>query len=94
MWATREEMEDEMFRAKFLAVIFTFCCIVLVTSITLTIITNPGNIPEDREWDIQQDLPRPIMNLSNEEEKVSETQPRDSALSGVPEEHKHHDDQE
>ena len=36
-------------------IIFSFLATMLLISIVRTIRTNPGNIPEDKEWDMQTD---------------------------------------
>ncbi len=38
-----------------LLVVFGFFGLMLATSIGMSIATNPGNIPEDKEWDMQTD---------------------------------------
>lgn len=35
--------------------VFSFLALMLFCSIVQTIRTNPGNIPEDKEWDMQSD---------------------------------------
>jgi hypothetical protein len=35
--------------------VFSFFAFLLGFSIVRTILTNPGNIPEDKEWDMQTD---------------------------------------
>lgn len=43
-------------RGVALVTIFGIVSLLLITSIVRTIITNPGSIPEDKEWDMQSDL--------------------------------------
>lgn len=38
-----------------LAVVFGTLAILLITSIIRTMITNPGNIPDEKEWDMQSE---------------------------------------
>jgi hypothetical protein len=37
------------------SLLFSFFAFLLGLSIVRTILTNPGNIPEDKEWDMQTD---------------------------------------
>jgi len=52
MWQTEEEQLSDKRKAVFLTLIFLFIATNLIVSILLTIKTNPGNIPEDSEWDM------------------------------------------
>lgn len=36
--------------------IFAFCVLNLLVAMLLTIFTDPGHIPQDLEWDMQDDL--------------------------------------
>lgn len=54
-WSNSLEKENISWGAKFHSVIFTALSILLVTSIIQTIRTNPGNIPDDKEWDMLTD---------------------------------------
>jgi len=48
-------MEDQSKKAMFFAGIFAFASTMLIVSIVRTITTNPGNIPEHKEWDMSTD---------------------------------------
>lgn len=52
MWKSQEELEASKTTSRYLAVFFGFCVINLLTSMVLTMTTEPGYIPEDREWDM------------------------------------------
>lgn len=55
-WAASEaELEKNSKNAVVYAGIFAFTASMLLISISRTILTNPGNIPEDREWDMSTD---------------------------------------
>lgn len=85
MWADTNEMEREQKKAWFLLVLFVFCTINLFVSIIMTIITPPGYIPEDTEWDMPiegSEDDAQSSNSQNEPVRQSEVV-RDSNLSGV-----------
>ena len=46
---------DPKHKAFIHAIVFGCLAFLLALSIFRTIITNPGNIPEDKEWDMQTD---------------------------------------
>ena len=50
-----DEAKDKKFRATIHAIIFGFTAICLLISIIRTICTNPGNIPDHKEWDMSTD---------------------------------------
>ena len=50
--------------------VFTFLASMTICSIIQTIRTNPGSIPEDKEWDMQTDS----MTESNSEEDGGESE--------------------
>lgn len=52
MWESEQAMKEDAVRARWLACIFCFFAANLLVAIVRTIITNPGNIPEDIEWDM------------------------------------------
>jgi hypothetical protein len=54
IWQTDEEKDAHAYRSKIYAVPFAFLSINLLISIILTIITPPGSIPENIEWDMPQ----------------------------------------
>ena len=41
-----------MFYAKIVLAVFSFCSLMLFISIVQAIITEPGRIPENKEWDM------------------------------------------
>ena len=55
-WANSKDRDSDMYWAQVYAGIFGFCALNLLIAIILTIITNPGSIPSDREWDIPKDI--------------------------------------
>ena len=58
----KEELEENSTRAKFYAVLFAFTASQLIIAIVRTISTNPGNIPDHREWDMATDSSAPEDN--------------------------------
>ena len=52
MWLTPDDMKADQAACRVYIWIFIWCSINLIVSIVLTIKTNPGNIPEDVEWDM------------------------------------------
>ena len=55
-WETDPEVaKQKRFYATIQAVIFGFTSICLLISIIRTICTNPGNIPDHKEWDMSTD---------------------------------------
>jgi hypothetical protein len=48
-------MEDDKKRAMLYAAIFAFTSTNLLIAIVRTITTNPGNIPDHKEWDMSTD---------------------------------------
>ena len=52
MWDSEQAMKDDAVKAKWLTGFFCFSSFNLLIAIVRTIITNPGNIPEDIEWDM------------------------------------------
>ena len=65
MWDSEQAMKDDAAKAKWLACVFAWCSVNLLIAIFRTIITNPGNIPEDIEWDM------PNQEEEAEEEKAA-----------------------
>ena len=49
---SKAEMDNERKKAIIYAVIFAFTGSMLLISIIRTITTNPGNIPDHKEWDM------------------------------------------
>lgn len=49
------ERDQALLRAYIYTGVFAFLSTMLLTSIVKTIITTPGHIPEDKEWDMQTD---------------------------------------
>ena len=55
-WSDDEKVrQDERQNAIVYAALFGFTSTMLLISIVRTIITNPGNIPEEKEWDMSTD---------------------------------------
>ena len=50
-WANTAERDADMQTAFVLAIIFGFCILSLVTAILLTMCTDPGRVPQDKEFD-------------------------------------------
>jgi len=48
-------MEENRTRAIAYAFIFAFTSLSLIIAIVRTILTNPGNIPDHKEWDMSTD---------------------------------------
>jgi len=53
---SKTEMEDERKKAIIYAGLFTFTGSMLLIGIIRTITTNPGNIPDHKEWDMSTDV--------------------------------------
>ena len=51
----KEELEENRAKAIFYAVLFGFTASNLLIAIIRTISTNPGNIPDHKEWDMSTD---------------------------------------
>ena len=56
--------EDQSKKAIGFALVFAFTSTMLIVSIVRTIITNPGNIPEHKEWDMSTDTSQGEESLS------------------------------
>ena len=55
-WTTdTTQMEDERKNAIIYACLFSFTSVSLLIAIIRTISTNPGNIPDHKEWDMSTD---------------------------------------
>lgn len=55
-WSDDKDLIDEQSdRAKAYGILFLFTSSSLIVSIVRTIATNPGNIPEHKEWDMSTD---------------------------------------
>lgn len=50
-WANDAERDADMETAFILAIIFGFCVLSLLTAILLTMCTDPGSVPQDKEFD-------------------------------------------
>ena len=55
MWSNTPERDRAYSLAVYYICIFAFLAVMLATSIVQTIRTNPGSIPEDKEWDMLTD---------------------------------------
>ena len=62
-WANSDERDNDMMWAKIYLCLFIYLVILLFISIVLSIKTNPGSIPEDREWDLPEDIEEVIKNI-------------------------------
>jgi len=51
-WPSDDDKSRYQHLALVHAVVFSFLAFVLGASIVRTILTNPGNIPEEKEWDM------------------------------------------
>jgi len=52
MWEDQAALENSKTKYKIIAIIFVFCAFNLFVSMILTMVTSPGNIPENTEWDM------------------------------------------
>ena len=52
---TKDELEEQKSRAIMYAILFSFTASQLLIAIIRTIATNPGNIPDHKEWDMSTD---------------------------------------
>jgi hypothetical protein len=68
-WATAADKENDRYWAQVLACIVGFCVINLFFAIVLTISTNPGSIPIDREWDMPDEMYLPQTDNVETQEK-------------------------
>jgi hypothetical protein len=73
-WTDDQGKNDYWRRGVILIVIFGILSFLLLTSIVRTIITNPGTIPDDKEWDMQSDAftDSAISDSQSDEEKHSQ----------------------
>ena len=55
MWTNSLERDQAYQEATLLSVVFAIFAFMLAASIIQVIRTNPGNIPEDKEWDMLTD---------------------------------------
>ena len=55
LWEDESLAQKHAGRATLYAVMFFWFSINLIVSIVKTIMTNPGNIPEEKEWDMSTD---------------------------------------
>lgn len=55
LWSNSLEQEQAYRRGIINSVLFAVLALFLATSIIQTIRTNPGNIPDDKEWDMVTD---------------------------------------
>lgn len=55
MWTNSLERDQAYQAATLLSVVFAIFAFMLAASIIQVIRTNPGNIPEDKEWDMLTD---------------------------------------
>ena len=56
VWETdTEKAKEQRFYAIVHGILFSFTATCLLISIIRTICTNPGNIPEHKEWDMSTD---------------------------------------
>jgi|LauGreDrversion4_2_1035121.scaffolds.fasta_scaffold90327_1 hypothetical protein len=55
LWQNSLEREAQKNRALIQLIVFSLLAVMLGTSIIQTIRTNPGSIPEDKEWDMLTD---------------------------------------
>lgn len=87
MWRSPEEVEQAKVKGKTLGIIFSIFCLFLLVSIVMTIITPPGYIPEEEEWDMPIDndeefiKPKKKKKQKKEDSPRNDAEPRDSALS-------------
>jgi hypothetical protein len=63
LWDEESKMREDATRAKYLAFVFAGVAGLLLLSIIRTILSSPGSIPDDREWDMATDT-----EISGEEE--------------------------
>jgi hypothetical protein len=62
-WANSDERDNDMFYARIYLCVFAYFVIMLFISIVLSIKTDPGRIPEDREWDLPENIEELIKNM-------------------------------
>ena len=89
MWENEADMKSDQRRAAILVWFFAIFSILLLTSIILTIITSPGYIPEDTEWDMPMQEEDTLEQAAEELNQLQDQndQPRDSNMSGIMENH-------
>jgi hypothetical protein len=63
LWDEESKMREEATSAKYLAFVFAWVAGLLLVSIVRTIMSSPGTIPDNREWDMATDT-----EISGEEE--------------------------
>lgn len=56
MWSTDEEWQTYKRKVLIQLGLFLFFALMLIISIIRTISTNPGGIPEEKEWDMNSEM--------------------------------------
>ena len=70
-WANSDERDQDMFIGRILCGIFVFCAFNLLVAIIYSIVTKPGQIPVDQEWDLPDNL---IMEYANNHKRPKQEQ--------------------
>lgn len=55
-WANQKEKEDDRFRAQVILIVFVFLVVQLFLAILMTMFTDPGRVPQDREYDLPDSM--------------------------------------
>jgi len=94
MWSSVAEKEQSALTAKILSGVFAFTSLSLLVNLVLTIATDPGQIPEEPEWDMPEEkdeteskassaLPKQQKALLGSEVDAPAPEPRGSASSDL-----------
>lgn len=70
MWTNSEEKNQAFNKGVALMILFCPSTLLLLISLTKTIMTSPGGIPEQMEWDMQSDSESDT--VESEEDEIKE----------------------
>jgi hypothetical protein len=72
MWTTSAERGFAFIKGFVLLGVFGLSALNLLAAIIMTIITSPGTIPEDKEWDMVSDSNTDNVTSEEEKKKIEE----------------------
>lgn len=83
MWSSPQERRDGVFQAKVLSVLFGITSFCLLVNLILTIVTDPGQIPEDPEWNMPEEKEDNESRKSLAFPQGGQPRPTDGASEGL-----------
>jgi len=77
-------MEEEKNKAIIYAVLFALTSVSLIVAIVRTIVTNPGNIPDHKEWDMSTDTSggEETISMMSKEQEITTERPDEDQGAG------------